>query len=201
MEMTSAGIGSHPDKLTEIDVTDPTFNKLCGFADRIGTLLKSQKATSNNALVGALDDLLGAVYALIYAEENGFEDRPNQPIERGVLITRAGQLAQGKVRRDGKWMAGFHFNSAIYRLSATYHRFLKIVSGKDEKILVLGPEVEAIYRQWTKSDWKNGNIREIQSQVDDLKHTPEGIYEFRRATFENAVSAVGELLDLVVAWK
>jgi hypothetical protein len=201
MDTTSAGTTSQSGKLIEIDVADPTFKKLCEFATRIDILLNSPKATSNNALVGALDDLLGAIYSLIFAKVNDFQNRPNQQIDRGVVIKRAEQLAQGKVRNEDKWMAGFHFNGAIYRLSATYHRFLKIVSGKDERISVLGPEVEVIYRQWTGNDWENGNIRQVHIQVNDLKHVPEGIYELRRATLENGVSAVGELLDLVEQWK
>lgn len=189
-------------KMVQLDHTDPKFEELCKSADRIANLLSSPKCQANPSLVGALDDLLGAVYALIFARENDFEDRAAKPIEPNVLLTRAGDLAKGKVRTDGKWIAGFHFNSALFRISAIYHRFLKIAVGRDDEVGTLRPLAETLYRQWTSKNWCNTNVRAVHGQVTDLKHAPRGTYDHRRANagFRNAVLSVGELLDLIEAW-
>ena len=91
-------------------------------------LLDTKDASSNTELFSALDDLLGAVYALVFAHRGGFKERRNQKQELKPPRTRARQLEQGRVRIDGVWMAGFHFNSALYRIAAVYHRALKLVA-------------------------------------------------------------------------
>lgn len=202
MEMPSTG-QTAGQNIVQIDLKDATFKILSTYADRIGKLLNSYRDTSSSELTACLDDLLGGVYALIYAKQNDFRDRPSLPIEIAAVTVRAEQLAKGLVRTDGKWMAGFHFNSALFRISGTYHRFLKVVVGKNGDVGALRPLAEELYRQRIGADWKNSNVRAIHGQVTDLKHTVGGTYEGRRvdAGFQNAVSAVGELLDLVETWK
>jgi hypothetical protein len=186
-----------------LDITDAAFKGIFSYAHRMANLLNSQKAKASPGLIASLDDCLGAVYALIYAKQKGFRDRPNQGIEVSAVITRAEQVAKGEVRTDGMWMAGFHFNSALFRMSSTYDRFLKIVTGKGGNVGTLRILAEELYKRWTGESWKNENIRAIHGQVTDLKHNPEGIYASRRsdAGFQNAFLAIGELLDLVEAWK
>jgi hypothetical protein len=186
----------------QIDLTDATYCELAKYADRIARLLESQKAKSNHALAASLDDFLGVVYALILAKKYEFKDRSSCPIQVGVVIKRAKDLAKGMVRTDGVWMAGLHFNSALYRTSAVSHRLLKPVVGKDDKLKKLLPAAEVLYRKWTGNKWNHGNTKGIHDEVNDLKHTPKGIHDGRRpdAGFQNGLSAVGELLDLVEAW-
>jgi hypothetical protein len=190
------------ESILQIDVQNETYEKLCGFAQRISNLLESEKVVSRPDMVAALDDLLGAVYAMIFARHYNFEDRSDRPIEVKVVLTRAQQVAQGKVRNDGKWMAGFYFNSALFRMSAVYHRVLKLVTGKSGEVGVLRPEAENLHEQWNSAAWQNQNVKEIHGQATDLKHGRRGIYEGRRknAGFENALLGVGELLDLIEAW-
>jgi hypothetical protein len=189
--------------ILQIDLKDATFKILSTYAARIGKLLNSDRATSSPALIACLDDFLGGVYALIYAKQNDFRDKSSLPIEVAAITVRAEQLAKGLVRTDGKWMAGFYFNSALFRISGTYHRFLKLVVGKNGDVGALRPLAEELYRQRVGEDWKNSNVRAIHGQATDLKHAVGGIYEGRRvdAGFQNAVEAIGELLDLVEAWK
>jgi len=111
-----------------MDLNDLRFQALAKIAERIVTLLETQAATSNTELFSALDDLLGAVYARVFAHRDGFKERRNQKQELKPPRTRARQLEQGQVRLSGVWMAGFHFNSALYRIAAVYHRALKLVA-------------------------------------------------------------------------
>ena len=185
--------------LLKVKVNDATYGELSRFGDRITSLLQSQQAEPNRDIVASLDDLLGALYAIIFAKHFGFEDRPNRPIEVSAIVKRAQQVARGEVRTDGKWMAGFHFNSALFRISAVYHRVLKIVAGRDGDVGTLRPQAEEFYRRCRDAVWQNQNVRGIHGQATDLKHTTKGIYESRRidAGLRNAVLAVGELLDLL----
>jgi len=55
------------------------------------------------------------------------------------------------VRTSGNWLAGFHFNSALFRIAATYHRGLKVVSGKETSDLQKGELlkiVEPAFPSW-----------------------------------------------------
>ena len=101
------------------------------------------------------------------------------------------------MRTDGKWMAGFHLNSALFRLSATYDRILKIVIGGSGDLRSRREEAE---RRYT---WDSTNIRAIHGQATDLKHTPKGVRDGRRkdAGLQNAADALNELISLVEGWE
>ena len=141
--------------------SDATNAELAKTASRIAVLLKLPRAQTNPDLFGCLDDFLGAIYALIFAKQCDFKDRVAIPIELDKVVKRAEQLAAGDVRTDGKWMAGFHFNSALFRMAAAYHRALKVVVGKPktkEYAPALQPQVAKRYLQWTSQAWQTGNI-------------------------------------------
>ena len=178
------------------DPGDQAFLKLAKGARRIAALLETPKVKASGQIKGCLDDLLGAIYALVFAAKEDFEHRVAKPIEADKVLIRANQLADGKVRTDGKWMAGFHLNSALFRLSATYDRILKIVVGGSGDLGARREEAECRY------NWKNTNIRAIHGQATDLKHTPKGTHDGRRkdAGLQNAADALNELLGLVEAW-
>lgn len=177
-----------------LDLTDPTHAALSNYAGRIGKLLTAPAVQANPDLAGSLDDFLGAVYALIQAKEHGFADRTG-PIEIAAVQKRAQKIAVGQVRTDGKWIAGFYFNNALFRTAAIYHRVLKIVVGEKAYVPVLVIKAQALYPQWT-----NSKLDTVHDQVNDLKHTPRGVYDQRTITYDDAVAAVGELLVLIEAW-
>jgi hypothetical protein len=190
-------------EIVEINLRDQDFTNLAGAAGRISILLKLPKVTPDKAAVGCLDDFLGGVYALIFARLGGYTDRLAVPIEPDKVAIRAEQIAKGKVRTDGKWMAGFHFNSALFRIAAAYHRGLKVVLGDPksrEFAPALQPKAAALYRTWRSSDWQSRSNEAVYREVNDLKHTPQGVYEGRTVQFKEAVEAVEELLDLIETW-
>lgn len=202
MSTVPSGNETRRENMRQIDLADPTYAALSQSAGRIAILLKSPFAKKNPNMSGSLDDFLGAVYALIFAKEANFTDRPDRSIEIAAVEKRAEQLARGQVRTDGKWIAGFHFNSALFRTSAAYHRILQTVTAKQGDVGTLRPIAEKIYHQLKGSDWRNDNIRAVHGQVTDLKHTPQGTFSGRRkkAGYLNAISAVSELLDLIEIW-
>src|SRR6266571_4708631 len=94
----------------EIALSEPAYAGLARFARRIADLLRLPGVKTNPEMLGTLDDLLGAIYALIIARERDFTNRTDRRIEIAAVERRAMQLADGRIREDGKWMAGFHFN-------------------------------------------------------------------------------------------
>jgi hypothetical protein len=114
----------------QIDLSDSSYQALARFAGTIASLFGTSRVQSDPHAVGLLDDLLGAVYSLILARHQRFVDRTDRPIEIAVVERRALQVHRGDVRIDGKWIAGWHFNSALFRIAAVYHRLLKLTSGQ-----------------------------------------------------------------------
>lgn len=186
-------------KYLKLDLTDSTNRALAGYAGRVGTFLA--KCSGAAELAGCLDDFLGAVYSLIQARENGFVDRTG-PIDIGPVEKRAQRISVGEVRIDGKWIAGFYFNNALFRIAAVQHRILKIVAQtegnpktkKEEYVGQLLKSVRPRFPEWTQS-----NLDLVHKEINGLKHDPKGVHDRREVTFEVAVSAVGELLALLDA--
>lgn len=123
--------------MLQIDRADAAYGRLAGFAARLKVLLDRPKVQADAYLRHGLDDFLGAIYALILAKSQDFTDRPaGTSPELDKVQIRAAQVANGQVRLDGKWMAGFHFNSALLRLSAVYHRILRVLTNDHRKMVV-----------------------------------------------------------------
>jgi hypothetical protein len=181
--------------LVQINILDPTYATLSTAASRIATLLKPPIAKSNSELPASLDDFLGAVYALIFAKQGGFKNRPDRAVSIAAVEKLARQIASGKLRTDGKWIAGFHFNSALFRTAAVSHRILQIVVGRDDNVPALCDEGEKLYPRWS-----SGNVRKVYREVNKLKHKRKALLERRNVAYEDALAAVGELLDLIEAW-
>ncbi|MGA2988913.1 MAG: hypothetical protein ABSD88_00455 [Candidatus Korobacteraceae bacterium] len=174
--------------------------QLSEFASRIGTLLEAN--IRSRGLSACLDDLLGAVYSLFYATRHEYTDRTQELNAAAMkhVTHRARSMAQGRIRTDGKWTAGFYFNNTLFRLAAVYHRSLKVVTGKEETEMKVGPLLliaQEAFRALRQEDWKNCKLHEIHRQVNGLKHTGSGIYGGRKVLFKDAVEAIEELLVLI----
>ena len=182
-----------------LDLADPGDKELADYGAQIVRLLQSPHAEKNHFLISTLDDFLGVLYALIFARHNRppFEDRCG-PIEVPVVLKRAENAAAGTIRTSGKWLAGFHFNSALFRIAATYHRGLKVVSenqtGRPNRVDLL-KKVESDF-----PDWQHKNLDRIYDEVNDLKHSAEGLFNSRSVSASEAKAAVAELLELFELW-
>jgi hypothetical protein len=190
------------DNFLEFDKDHESYQDLIAYGSRISTLLNDPKIRSNNEAVILLDDLLGAVYALVLAEHNLFQDRTGNPIENPAVYKRAEQLGNGDLRLDGKWIAGWHFNSALYRIASVYHRLLKLIRNSNSRDYVNAfvQPVKNDFEQWTGAPWSNAHTDVIHEQVNTIKHQPGGIYDARTATRADAKGSINELLDLIEAW-
>jgi hypothetical protein len=185
---------------------DTEFVKLTALAGRIARLLGS-KPPIKTPLQACLDDLLGAVYSLMYAKHYKFDTRPQPLGQKDIqsVLVRARRMALSKLRTEGKWTAGFYFNNALFRTSAVYHRSLKILTGNEESnnkgLKVLGPCADKLYQEARKIPWANESVRRVHCEVNGLKHTSSGISSGRDVPFETAVRAVAEILEIIEALK
>lgn len=183
-----------------LNVDDPEDLALVGCGGQILTLLKSSTAQKNCFLVATLDDFLGAIYALIFAKHNTppFENRSG-PIEVPVVLKRAENVAAGSIRRSGKWLAGFHFNSALFRIAAAYHRGLKVVAGKEaSKDDSKGDLLRLVEPAFP--DWKHSALDHVHKEVNKLKHDGTALTFARDVTWAQAKGSVTELIELFALW-
>jgi hypothetical protein len=179
-----------------LDLNDPVYAALTQFARRISQLLAAPAVTANSDLESSLHDFLGAVYALIIAKRKNFQDRPDRPINIKPVAQRAARIAAGNVKTDGLWIAGFYFNNALFRTAAVYHRILKIVAAPAKgDVPTLQSVALARY-----AGWNSIRLHKVHSQVNELKHDPQGVYRGRLVSYREALTAAGDLLDLIEAW-
>jgi hypothetical protein len=190
-----------PDYLPLSDEKATACQILFECAGRIRTLFESQLVQSSASMQASLDDLLGAVYSLVYARNHDYDDRQHalDPKDIQAVSVRALDISKGKVRTEGKWTAGFYFNNALFRIAAIYHRALKIATEKETEGDYVGALLPEVERKHPK--WKNANLMKIHRQVNDLKHTADGVYQGRDVKFNEAVCALDELLSLIEARK
>jgi hypothetical protein len=190
---------SQLDLFLRLDLTDPCDKELAAYGRRLAKLLLYASAEKNHFLVATLDDFLGVLYALIFAGHNSrpFDSR-NSPIDVPTVVKRANDIAGGAVRTSGNWLAGFHFNSALFRIAATYHRGLKIVSGKESSDLKKGALLRLVEPSFP--DWQHKCLDKIWDEVNCLKHTADGLFSSRTVSRHEASSAIAELLELFECW-
>jgi len=185
---------------------DPCFQILAELSGRVAALLKRPDVQTDRPLAACLDDLLGAVYSLMYARHYKYDDRPQPlaPEHLDHVLVRANDMANLELRTEGQWTAGFYFNNALFRLAAVYHRTLKIFVVEPETkahVPDLLPEVKAKYRSLTNADWVDASLAKIHCEVNGLKHSPQGVIEGRDVPFDSSLKAVDEMLTLIEALK
>jgi hypothetical protein len=153
-------------------------------------------------LLACLDDLLGAVYSLFYARHHQFADRTKSLAapDIGNVQVRATDMAQLKVRTEGRWTAGYYFNSALFRIASVYHRALQYFVGTQERMEVLVKRTREWFRA-SAATWSSVALKKVNEEVNGLKHVPEGIFAGRNIAFGDAVEAVRELLTLLEAFQ
>jgi len=173
--------------LHQVNLWDPRLKALAELAHRITVVVGRFKANRDDPVVAALDDLLGAIYALVSAVEKDFKGKTGKS-DFDAVLTRAQQLASGQVRKDGNWMAGFHFNNALFRISAVFDRLPKAVGGHIA--------ARNAYLKRKGHPWSDKEAHDIRMEVNALKHKASGVYRGRRRALQDATIAVEQLIEL-----
>lgn len=180
-----------------VDPADPEYRPLLNAAGRIDKLLTVAHSRDDQFLRSTLDLLLGAIYSFILAKHSDYAHRTGK-VESDKPRTRSRDVESGWIRLDGRWIAGFHFNGAILRIAAVYHRALKIaldVPTSRAYVDKLQPQACTRYPSWT-----DANAGVIHTEVNAIKHEAGGLSDARTATPDHVVQAIDEILKLLEAW-
>jgi hypothetical protein len=99
------------------------------------------------------------------------------------------------VKTDGFWIAGFYLNNALFRTAAVYHRILKVVTGAVDAVPPLQFKALGLYARWNSI-----RLYKVHTQVNELKHDPQGVHHGRLVSYADALNAACDLLDLIESW-
>ena len=172
------------------------FALLRGLSKRIGALLNSALARTDQPVQACLDDLLGAVYSLFFAVHLDFDPRP-QALEPGnvrSVLDRAQDMAKCTVRTEGKWSAGFYLNSSLFRIDET------VTGESNKKFEELLACADESFNKWRGTDWQKSKLKEVNDEARRLKHREVGLIAGRKVEPGQALDAIGELLTLLEAY-
>ena len=95
----------------------------------------------------------------------------------------------GKMPQAEFWIAGWHFNSAIVRIAASYDRALGVLKRRQRRQRI--PSPPAIQHKHVKID----KIRKEANSSE--KHKPDANEPGRDVQFQEALEGFEELLDLI----
>ncbi len=199
--------------LTASGDTHPVFRvqepELQVLAKRLAPLLEIAKGHDQRS---PLDYLLGALHALFRAKQLGFVDRPGEYTDDywNGPVTRVRYMGDGDIRTDGKWLAGFYFNGALVRIAAALDRIVVLLEGqtvgwRKPRTPGLRARMEKLNlgksgaERWefVFGDGRMSQAFRVYSEVNALKHVPEGVAKGRKAKMDDAVAGVGELIGIV----
>ncbi len=183
--------------IEKVDLNDPTFKALGHTAARITPLLTLAHTRTDKDMIAVMDDLLGAVYALIDAHKLGFKGKGSES-DYAAIDRRSTQVSIGEVKRDGNWMAGFHFNSGMFRISAVYARLVIRFGGKPREQDARA-EADRKFLAKTNGAWVHKEADDIRVEVNTLKHEVGGVFGGRAADMSTALPALDQLLTLAEA--
>jgi uncharacterized membrane protein len=93
-------------------------------------------------------------------------------------------------------MAGFHFNSAMFRISAVFDRLPRAFAGCPHGEACCEHGAAAQYRKAKGKAWPNQQLHDIRKEVNSIKHEAIGVYRGTRANLNAALAAVNQVLDL-----
>jgi hypothetical protein len=147
----------------------------------------------HQGIVDVFDYLAGAVYSLNRPEAQSLWNR-----KRGRLPSYKKRVSlylseiPGGVDPNPLWTGGYFLNSAMLRIAACYDRIPKLslsrTRGKKgcahsrmESFLVKGKNCPA---------W-----RAVYDEVNNLKHTPEGLASGRNVTKDQVIEALAEIVS------
>ena len=142
---------------------------------------------------------IGALYYAKEAKNNGFVDVGNNEDrwkgELAATIEIGRKISRSEGLYDTKLTGIMHFNSALMRIDVGYERLLRYLTGykgvsrKDLLSLALSSHgiEEATLRGWFT----------VRNEVNAMKHRNPEIFSRNRVTFDQMLSALFELVNLL----
>lgn len=135
-----------------------------------------------------LDITAGALASLIRAKQLEYIDRLGEELPAKYYIKLAERVAKmtgGTLPPRGRWLSGYYFNSALLRLGAAREITYRLLNKLDKGNRTPGPNLKPI------------SLDEIYREYCSLKHNLRSLRVGRNVSFEQAVQAFVELVDLL----
>jgi len=172
----------------------------CGIIYHVKSALSVEELASrllplvenHDDLLAVLDYAAGALLCLMEAERCGFKEReePCAPNYQDRVATLIREMQAGGRPQADFWIAGWHFNSALVRIAASYDRAKGVFRQRQRN--QGAPRKPDVQHDHTRID-------KIRKEVDSLKHVPTGNAEGRAVRFQEALVGLEELIDFITA--
>ena len=147
--------------------------KLKECAKRLAALMKDRRNKGDKLPTEITGLFVGAIHSLLLANHHGYKKDTGDTAQ---LASWASKLAEpGAAKLDEAFgndevKAGYHFNNALLRIAAVYHKALKRLFGKDKG---LRPALEKALEKRCEALWskvKDSHLPDIYTRVNALKH-------------------------------
>ena len=135
-----------------------------------------------------LDLTVGALVSLGHAGQLGYRERVGKTLSAKYydkLSQLAGVIAEGELPDDRPWLAGYYFNSALFRLGAAREITSKLLTSLDKRKTTKG------------SNTTPAELDRVYDEYCSLKHDLRSLRMGRRVTFEQAVQSLDELVRVL----
>ncbi len=132
-----------------------------------------------------LDLTVGALVSLVRAGQLGYKERIGKALSAKYyekLNRLASGMAKGVLPDDRPWLAGYYFNSALFRLGAAREMTSKLLTSLDKRKATKGSIVTP------------AGLDRVYDEYCSLKHDLRSLRMGRRVTFEQAMESLSELV-------
>lgn len=166
--------------------------RLVEIAEKLSTLVA---ALPHDRLGDLLDLTAGGLASLTLARQHRYQDRP-EPLPKDYyekLCERVERMAAGTVPSRGRWISGYHFNSAIFRIAAVRVKTRALLKGIDRQNKQREGQLRA--------SLPDTDFDQLHNEYRELKHGPAGLAAGRQVTFDLAVEALQEVIAVLDARK
>lgn len=135
-----------------------------------------------------LDLTAGALVSLIRAKQLGYKERVNKALSAkyyAALSRLVRSMGAGTQPHGGPWLAGYYFNSSLFRLGAAREITSKLLTALDKGKATKGLNIAG------------GKVDLVYEEYRSLKHDLRSIRMGRRVTYEQAVEGLCELVRVL----
>ena len=176
---------------------DEAFRRIQGIAARF-----SEAQASDPENIAVLGCLLGALHSLARCALLKYNDKPEEDsaVYSAQLSADLAGIGQGTLPIDGQWLAGFYFNSSIYRLAAVFHVTLTRLVGVEASPLD-GEKLVACWRVLEgsgRATWNFDLLRNLVLEASRLKEDTLLATDGRVIRLSDAVIAAEQAASLVL---
>lgn len=140
--------------------------------------------------------VIGAFHSFCCAKTLGYCDDIDKDIDDDNYLSNVLANSDGR-SIDNKWEAGFFYNSSLYRISAAYHRIMKVYARKQATKKTFVNDLLRIAKRNYGFNHTTTNLEIVHKKVNGLKHEVLGLNATGRPTVEQVITSFNELIEIM----